>query len=137
MASLKIKRNSEWANKFRSFELVLDGGVLGYIEDREIKEFKIPPGKHTLRAQLDWCGSRVIQFEINEGEEKLVEVTGFIFSGWFLPVALLNALLYFLLYTVYDISSIYLAFLMFFFLGYFVYFITFGRNDYLRLLERN
>lgn len=137
MASLKIKRNSEWANKFRSFELVVNGEVLGYIEDREIKKFEIPPGRHTLRAKLDWWGSRAIQFEINEGEEKLVEVTGFIFSGWFLPVALLNALLYFFLYTVYAINSIYLAFLMFFFLGYLVYFITFGRNDYLRLIERN
>ncbi|MDT0689030.1 hypothetical protein RM549_04490 [Salegentibacter sp. F188] len=136
-SSLKIKRNSEWANKFRSFKLVLDGEILGYIEDREVKEFKISPGKHTLKAKLGWCGSKPVIFEVMEGEEKLVEVKGFIFSSWFLPVALLNGILYFYLEVVYDISSIILAFLMFFFLGYLLYFITFGRNHYLRLIEYN
>ncbi|MDT0648042.1 hypothetical protein RM545_15190 [Zunongwangia sp. F260] len=135
MSSLKIKRNSELANSVRSFQIVLDGKILDNIEDGEIKEFQIPPGKHTLRAQLDWCGSRPLHFEISEGEEKLVEIKGFIFSDWFLPVALFNAFLFFFLNIVYDVNSIFLAFLMFLFFGYLLYFVTFGKNDYLRLIE--
>ena len=137
MSSLKIKRNSEWANSVRSFQIVLDSKILDNIEDGEIKEFQIPPGKHSLKAKLDWCGSRPLHFEVNEGEEKLVEIKGFIFSEWFLPVALLNAFLYFFLKIVYNINSIFLAFLMFLFLGYLLYFVTFGKSDYLRLKEFN
>lgn len=121
----------------RSFKLILDGELLDTIEDGEIKEFEISAGNHTLQAKIDWCTSRPINFEIIEGEEKLVEVKGFVFSNWFLPIALFNAFLYFFLDIVYDIHSVYLAFLMFLFLGYLVYFITFGRNDYLRLIEYN
>ncbi|MDT0643941.1 hypothetical protein RM553_13975 [Zunongwangia sp. F363] len=133
MAKLVIKRNSEWANKMRSFEIWLDGNFLDKINDREILEFELPSGVHTLQAKIDWCGSRLLELEFAEDEVKMVELTGFVLSKWLLPVALVNALLLFYLDAVYDVNSLFLGFLMFLFLGYLFYFFTFGRNDYLQL----
>ncbi|MDT0676634.1 hypothetical protein [Autumnicola musiva] len=135
MAKLIVKRNSEWANKMRSMELLLDGKLLDSIEDREIKEFVVSTGKHSLQAKLDWCGSRKLDFELGENDIKLVELTGFVFSKWLLPLALVNAIFLFYLDAVYDVNSLFLAFLMFFFFGYHLFFLTFGRNHYLQLIE--
>ena len=135
MPKLLIRRNSEWANKLRAFELFLNGRKIGEIKDRELLSFEIPEGNYELMARIDWCGSQPLKIEIAEGEVKRVEIKGFIFSRYFLTMALITAVLYFGVYFKYNINSLFLATLLMLFCGYIFYFISFGRNQYLRLFE--
>jgi len=135
MPKLIIKRDSEWANKMRSFELYLNGKKFAEIEDKKVLSFEIPEGKYQLIAKIDWCGSEPLNIQITEGETKRVEVKGFIFSKYFLPLAVITGLLYFGIYFQYHINSLFLATILMFFFGYMLYFMSFGRNQYLRLTE--
>ena len=136
MSKLIIRRDSEWANKRRPFELYLNGRKFAEIKDRQVLSFEIPEGKYQLKAKVDWCGSQPLNIEIREGEVKRVEVKGFIFSKYFLPLAVMAGFLYFGIYFKYHINSLILATLLMFFFGYMMYFLSFGRNHYLRLNEK-
>lgn len=135
MPKLLIKRNSEWANKIRSFDLYLNGRKFAEIRDKQVLSFEIPEGKYQLMAKIDWCGSQPLNIEILEGEIKRVEVKGFIFSKYLLPVAVVSGFLYFGIYFKYNTNSLFLATLLMIFFGYMLYFMSFGRNQYLRLRE--
>jgi len=135
MPKLLIKRNSEWANKMRSFDLYLNGRKFAEIKDKQVLSFEIPEGKYQLMAKIDWCGSQPLDIEISEGEIKRIEVKGFIFSKYLLPVAVVSGFLYFGIYFKYNTNSLFLATLLMIFFGYMLYFMSFGRNQYLRLRE--
>lgn len=136
MPKLLIRRNSEWANKMRSFDLYLNGRKFAEIKDRQVLSYTLPEGKYQLVARIDWCGSKPIDFEIKEGEEKRIEIRGFIYSKYLLPIAVFIGLLYFAIYLKFDVNSLFLATVMMFLFGYIFYFMSFGRNQYLRLLEK-
>ncbi|MDR5589952.1 hypothetical protein [Christiangramia sp. SM2212] len=135
MPKLIIKRNSEWANKMRPFEIYINGIKLTDIKDKEVLAFEIPEGNYQLKARIDWCGSQPLNIKISEGEIKRVEVSGFILSKYFLPVAIICALLYFVIYFKYNSNNLILGTILMLFLGYLFYFLSFGRNQYLRLRE--
>lgn len=135
MPKLLIKRDSEWANRSRTFDLFLNGRKIGEIKDRQLLSFDIPEGNYELMARIDWCGSRPLKIEITEGEVKRVKIKGFIFSKYYLPLAMFTAALYFGIYFKYNINSLFLATLLMLFCGYLCYFISLGRNQYLRLFE--
>jgi|GEM_PF-1072761 len=136
MPKLLIKRNSEWANKMRSFDLYLNGRKFSEIKDKQILSFEIPEGTYQLKARIDWCGSKPLNIEIAEGEIKKIEVKGFIFSTYLLPLAVISGFLYFVIYFKYHINSLFLGSLLMFFFGYMLYFMSLGRNQYLRLFEK-
>ncbi|QYA26894.1 hypothetical protein G3I01_15780 [Gramella sp. MT6] len=136
MSKLIIKRDSEWANKMRSFDLYLNGRKFAEIKDRQLLTYTIPEGKYQLIAKIDWCGSKPMNFEIGKDEEKRIEVKGFIFSKYILPIALFTGFLYFAIYLKFDNNSLFLATVMMFLFGYIFYFMSFGRNQYLRLVEK-
>ena len=70
MSQITVKRSSEYANKLRKIQLLLDDQVLDEIEDGETKIIHVKPGIHNLKAKIDWCQSNEIVFNINEGEDK-------------------------------------------------------------------
>ena len=135
MPKLLIKRNSEWANKMRSFDLYLNGRKFAEIKDKQVLSFTVPEGKYQLMAKIDWCGSQPIEIDLKEGEIKRVEVKGFIFSKALLPAAIVTGALYFGIYFKFHINSLFLATAMMVLFGYMMYFMSFGRNQYLRLKE--
>ena len=135
MPKLLIKRNSEWANKMRSFDLYLNGRKFAEIKDKQVLSFTVPEGKYQLMAKLDWCGSQPLPIELKEGEIKRIEIKGFIFSKSLLPAAIVTGGLYFGIYFKLHVNSLFLATVMMFLFGYMVFFMTFGRNQYLRLRE--
>jgi len=135
MPKLIIKRNSEWATRMRAFDIYLNEKKLVEINDKQVFSFEIPEGRYQLRAKIDWCGSEPLNIEIEKGETKRVEVKGFIFSKYLLPIALISGILYFIIYFKFNINSLLLATLLMFFLGYLLFFVSFGRNQYLRLNE--
>lgn len=135
MPTLIIRRDSEWANKMRSFDLYLNGIKFTEINDKQVKSFEIPAGTYQLIAKIDWCGSKPLNIKVAEDEIKRVEVKGFIFSKYFMPVAVISGLIYFGIYFHYNLNSLFLATLLMFFLGYLLFFLSIGRNQYLRLNE--
>ena len=136
MPQLFIKRNSEWANRFRSFDLVLNGNIIAEIKDDQLLTLELPKGSYQLKAKVDWCGSNLLSFELHEGDIKFIEIKGFIYSRYLLPLALSTALLYFLMFFKFKTNSLFLGTLLMFFGGYLIYFISFGRDQYLRLIEK-
>ncbi len=66
MGTLKIVRKSEFHDFLRAYVVVIDGEKIGKIRRGETKDFPISSGQHELALKIDWCGSRTIQFSINE-----------------------------------------------------------------------
>jgi hypothetical protein len=74
MASLKIVRDSGYADLVRFYEIVLDGKRVGKIWDGDTTELTLSPGQHSLSMRIDWCGSKTIPFTVEEGSSILFEV---------------------------------------------------------------
>ncbi|MCG9972746.1 hypothetical protein [Christiangramia crocea] len=136
MPKLLLKRNSEWANKMKTYHLYLNGREFTEIRHDEVLSFEIPEGKYRLEARVDWCGSQPLELEFKEGEIRKVEITGFVFSKYLFPSALSTLIIYMAIYFHFKVNSLFLASVLMFFFGYLVYFMTFGRKHYLRLMER-
>ena len=135
MPKIILKRNSEWANKMRTFDLYLNGKKFTAIKDKGILSYDIPVGKYQLIAKIDWCASQPVIFDLEEGDIRRFEIKGFIFSKYLLPITIFFGLLYFGLYLKFGINSLIVATIMMALFGYFLFFITFGRNHYLRINE--
>ncbi|TBW28904.1 hypothetical protein [Gramella sp. KN1008] len=136
MPKLLLKRNSEWANKMKVYELYLNGKKFTEIDHDEVLSFEIPEGKYRLVAKVDWCSSQPLDLEFKEGELRKIEITGFVFSKYLFPAAALTLILYMAIYFHFKINSLLLASILMFFFGYMIYFMSFGRGHYLRLIER-
>lgn len=136
MPKIIIKRNSEWANKYRSFDLYLNGKKISEINDKEIITLNISEGDYLLEAKIDWCKSNAIHFKLIEGDLRRFEINGFILSKYFLPAAIFTALLYFGIYLKFHLNSLFLGTILMLFLDYLLFFLTIGRNQYLRLTEK-
>ena len=137
MPKLIIKRNSEWAISNRAIEIYLNGDKLGEVGDKEIKEFSLRQGTYTLQAKLDWCGSRQLEFLVDKDEEKMVELTGFVFSKYLLPLAFFTVLVYLFFLIIFNTNSLVLGTLMMFYMGYILYYTSFGKDQYLQIKEMN
>lgn len=66
MAKLIINRSSEFANKIRSIEIILNDEKIGEINDGESKEFDVESGNYNLVAKIDWCYSNITSFTIHD-----------------------------------------------------------------------
>ena len=127
MAKLVIARSSEWNNRARRINIILDGEQIGKIANGDTKEFEIAAGMHTLKAKIDWCGSRDMPFMINEGEVKTVSLSGFKYAGILAPVGVLL----FYLSMKFELTLLLVPAVAV--LLIIVYYLTIGRNDYLVL----
>lgn len=139
MATLVVKRRSEWINRLRNLELHLNGRPLGKIASGETKTFTIPAGRHVLKSTIDWAGSPEIAFTVQEQQTQAVEVKAFSGSGFLFLTALLEFPLFLLLlffpatyqkYPVLDYALWALLLPAFLLL---LYKITLGRQKYLEL----
>ena len=77
MATLKIIRQSEYANRFRNIEIFLDNKELCRISNAETQAFKIAEGVHTLHAKIDWCTSNKISFSVSQNQSIAFQITSF------------------------------------------------------------
>lgn len=59
---IRVERESGYADKLRSYEVELDGVIVGEIADGQSKSFDVAPGTHTLRMKISWAGSNKITF---------------------------------------------------------------------------
>ena len=108
MAKLIIKRSSEWNNMMRNFGIYVDGEKIGTVENGETTEYDLVPGKHKLISKIDWCSSRVIEFEIKEKETKTMILSGFKYGGLILPILSIILLIYVIAKTEFNIELEYI-----------------------------
>lgn len=66
MPNIILKRDSGWADGVRKYKILLDGNVLCKIADGETLTLPIEAGQHTIKVKIDWCGSKVINFTVQE-----------------------------------------------------------------------
>lgn len=62
--TIKIKRDSGYADRLRAYKVVLNGEVIGKITNGQTVEFDIPKGIHKLQLKIDWCRSNIVEFEM-------------------------------------------------------------------------
>lgn len=66
---VKIMRKKKWGDLFRFYEIILDGKNVGTIFASQSIYVPVEPGHHSLKMNIDWCGSEEINFSIGSGEE--------------------------------------------------------------------
>ncbi len=134
MSKLIVRRSSEWVNKMRAIGLYLNGKKIGTINDGETKEFKLEPGTHSLRAKIDWCGSENLNFSLEDGEIKKVELKSFKNGSWLMPLVLIAAILGFIFDHYFDFNLYVLVSIITIpSTVYILFFLTYRRNKYLQL----
>jgi hypothetical protein len=57
-----------WGAVFRTFKIDVDGRRVGAVSAGQSRVFTIAPGKHVVRARLDWSRSRAVELDLAAGE---------------------------------------------------------------------
>ena len=65
---IKINRIASYADKMRSYKVILDNKYLGEVHNNEIKDFEVEAGNHTIFLKIDWCRSNKVDFYISQNE---------------------------------------------------------------------
>lgn len=128
-SQITIDRSSEYINRMRNYQILLDGKKIGTIANGETHTFDIPAGNHKLHFEIDWTSSPVETFELGEGECKSFTVSGFKNANWLMPLGLILAVFSPILSGVLG-SNFFLLLGAPIFLVL-TYHITFGRKRYL------
>jgi len=135
MASIRLKRTSEYNNRMRDYKIFIDGQQVGTIANGESKDFPTTVGQHIVTAKLDWCSSPNISVNINDNQTKNLKVEGFKNGQFLMPIGLGLIVLHFILskfadfdYTIYFVAPLFLLR---------VYYFTIGRKKYLTLDKVN
>lgn len=68
VATLRIVRESGYADRMRSYQIVLDGSTICTIARGESKVLPIAPGDHSIKARIDWCESNTERFRARPEE---------------------------------------------------------------------
>lgn len=133
MAVLRIKRSREWNNRSKNICIYINGEKYGEIGSGETKDFLVPDGKHVLKAKIDWCGSREVEFRAFGSAIKTIKLDGIRFGNYAWVAFTVVTILRFVFKINVNIEL--LLSLSFFFIAAMMYYVTIGRNDYLRLKE--
>lgn len=133
MPTIHVTRTNEFNNRFRDFQLYLDGVKVGTVANGKTQTLEVAPGRHTLEARIDWCSSPEIIFDIAGNETRTFEVGGFKHANWVLPLSGGIIGLHFILLTFFQIEYLIVAVVPVFFT--LIYYLSFGRKKYLRLSE--
>jgi len=83
MPTLTLKRDSGRADDLRTYEVVIDGEIIGRIRRRETAMFLLSGGRHELQIKMDWWGSPSIQFSVAEIENVTFHVKSNLTGGLF------------------------------------------------------
>ncbi|HRP31804.1 MAG TPA: hypothetical protein PKV73_07930 [Agriterribacter sp.] len=135
MATLVVKRTSEYNNRLRDYQLFLDGKKIGTISNGEKKEFEIATGQHNVVARIDWCSSPEILVNLDDTEKKKLVVGGFKNGHWIMPIA--GGIIGIGIFLNFAFSFRYGLLLAIPYFLTILYYITIGRKKYLTLTEAN
>lgn len=57
---LIISRSSAYADKLRSYKIMIDENLTGTIDNGQTIELELPKGKHEVYLKIDWCRSNKV-----------------------------------------------------------------------------
>jgi hypothetical protein len=73
VALIRIRRDRTLqADIFRSYKILLDGGVLGAVKRGQSLDYEIGPGRHKVQLKIDWARSPAIEVDVAAGEEAVI-----------------------------------------------------------------
>lgn len=72
MPTLTVTRDKGWADKVRKYRILLNGLEIGRIGEGELLQLQIPAGSHAIEARIDWCGSRLLRFDVDTDDIGIV-----------------------------------------------------------------
>lgn len=139
MAKIKIQRSSEYNNKMRSIQLLVDGKQIGVIGDGETKEFTVKEGQRILKAKIDWCSSPEVLSNVDSAEVKHFKIESFAQRSQLnkllnsVYLVLIIVVLHFILAKTMDFY--YMAILLLPPFIFMLYYLTMARKKYLTLKE--
>jgi len=131
MAILNIQRAHSFTNRWRDYEIIIDGKAVGMISPNETKAFNVSKGQHTITAKIDWCSSPDLIVELDENQTQTFSVGVVKQLDWMMPVSGGIIALHFLLKIFFGFE--YLLILIFPVFVFLVYILTFGRKRYLTI----
>ncbi len=68
---IQLSRESIYYDKYRCYEIIIDGMLYGNIGDGETKEIDVVEGSHSIYLKIDWCRSNELIFI--ESKDKFIE----------------------------------------------------------------
>lgn len=77
MASVTVKRSSEWLHKLRDVHIIVDGVDFARLKNGERKVINLPEGDHHIQAKMSWFGSKKVDFQLREGGYTSFHVKGY------------------------------------------------------------
>ena len=135
MATIRLKRTSEYNNRTKDFKIFIDGQQVGTIANGETKNFPSTVGKHIVTAKIDWCRSPDISIDVEENQTGNLKVGGFKNGQLLMPIGLGLIVLHSILSKFADFDyTIFLIVPLFILL---FYYLTIGSEKYLTLEKIN
>jgi hypothetical protein len=74
MATLIIRRDRQYADFVRSYEILIDGVREASIRAGEKIAIDIKPGPHEIAAAIDWCRSNPLELNVKPGGHHVLRV---------------------------------------------------------------
>ncbi len=133
MAIINVQRAQSYTNRWRDYEILIDGEAVGTISPNETKAFNVAKGQHTVTAKIDWCSSPDLIVELDENQTQTIHVGVLKQIDWMMPVSGGVIALHFLLKIFLGFE--YLLILIFPVFVFLVYILTFGRKRFLTISE--
>ena len=133
MAIINVQRAQSYTNRWRDYEILIDGEAVGTISPNETKAFNVAKGQHTVTAKIDWCSSPDLIVELDENQTQTIHVGVLKQIDWMMPVSGGIIALHFLLKIFLGFE--YLLILIFPVFVFLVYILTFGRKRFLTISE--
>jgi len=54
-STIRITRQTAWADRFRRYKVLIDSRVVGTVSDGAEFMIEVPPGHHTLALKINWA----------------------------------------------------------------------------------
>ena len=82
MAKLIVTRGTAFRDRFRAYQILVDGTRVAAVQAGARVKVEISPGPHEVQARIDWCSSPRVNVEARDGDINL-EVGSCIDCLWF------------------------------------------------------
>ena len=92
MVVITVRRGTSYADRFRAYNIVLDGAVIGKVKRGESVELQASPGHHAIMLKIDWCRSNEVEFNVGL-DEKIYFECGSSLTGWKVLLAIFYLIL--------------------------------------------
>lgn len=132
MATIKVKRTTNFFNRTRNYQIYIDGQLAKTSYHNGIESIEVDASSHSLIIKSLWISSQELSIEIKENETKTFEVSIFkLMKVFYLTIVFL-----FLLPFVQSGAFMkYAGLIPLPAFSILIYYMTFGRKEYFTLKE--